>query len=94
MFFYFTVKVSKQELHKSDSFRFGNLCPENDVEVGVTSNTKGLDAPNVICAAQVSSQDVTKEEENDQAMGIKASEYSSNIRYDKCYDYANNNNIL
>lgn len=92
LFFYFILKVTKQELHKSDSFQFGNLCPENDVEVGVTSNTE--DAPNVTCAARVSSQDVTKEQENDLELGIKASEYSSNIRYDKCYDYANNNNIL
>ena len=94
MFFNFILKAFKQELHKSESFQFGNPCSESDVEVGVTTSTKGLVAPNVTCAAQVSCQDVGKEQENDLVMGIKASKCSSNIRFDKFYDYANNNNIL
>lgn len=61
--------------------------------MGVTTNTKGLVAPNETCAAQVSSQDMAKEQENNLVMGIKASECSSNIRYDKCYDHANDNII-
>ena len=93
MFFYFILKAFEQELQKSESFQFDNLCPERDVEVGVATNTKGLIAPNVTCAAQVSSQDMAKEQENNLVMGITASECSSNIRYNKCYDYANDNII-